>query len=413
MKVLTIARKMLLELLREPLLVGLLLFFPAALVAFYYFAFRETDAGLTTYLSLLVMDDDAGVSMVEGETEGAAQEGLLESGPAGQAVLWRAGEDLVGALDQMEWEGDPVFKVEVVDDRRAAEIALREGKASLLLTIPADFSQSLMDVSTGVDGAVPATVSLLGDLGSDGFVFARSFLDGLIREFAQQTAGWEADTLTVAYELLPGTGTMSDFDFGVAGNIVFGIMFVIVTASTVLVRENVTGTLRRLRLTQMKAAELLVGATLAQMVLAVIQMLITFGAAVLMGFQNNGSVLLTIGIGLLLNLSAVGLGLVVACFARNDGEAANLASGVMVPMVFLSGALYPMPEAPIVTIAGRTIQIYDLLPATHASEAMRRVMVFGDGPGEIAYELVALALLSLVILAVGVVLYDRLQMRRA
>jgi ABC-2 type transport system permease protein len=412
MKVLTIARKMLLELLREPLLVGLLLFFPAALVAFYYFAFRETDAGLTTYLSLLVMDDDAGVSMVEGEIEGFAQEGL-ESGPDGQAVLWRAGEDLIGALNQMEWEGDPVFKVEVVDDRRAAEIALREGKASLLLTIPADFSQSLMDVSTGGDGATPATVSLLGDLGSDGFVFARSFLDGLIREFARQAAGWEADTLTVAYELLPGTGTVSDFDFGVAGNIVFGIMFVIVTASTVLVRENVFGTLRRLRLTRMKAAELLVGATLAQMVLAVIQMLITFGAAVLMGFQNNGSVWLTIGIGLLLNLSAVGLGLVVACFARNDGEAANLASGVMVPMVFLSGALYPMPEAPIATVAGRSIQIYDLLPATHASEAMRRVMVFGDGPGEIAYELVALALLSLVILAVGVVLYDRLQMRRA
>jgi ABC-2 type transport system permease protein len=412
MKALIVARKMLVELWREPLLVGLLLLFPTALVAFYYFAFRETDAGLATYLSLLVMDDDAGVSMAEGQTEGFAEEGL-ESGSDGQAVLWRAGEDLVEALDQMEWEGDPVFKVEVVDDRRAAEIALREGKASLLLTIPADFSQSLLDVSTGVDGATPATVSLLGDLGSDGFVFARSFLDGLIREFTRQAARWGADTLTVAYELLPGTGTMSDFDFGVAGNIVFGIMFVIVTASTVLVRENVTGTLRRLRLTRMKAAELLVGATLAQMVLAVIQMLITFGAAVLMGFQNNGSVWLTIGIGLLLNLSAVGLGLVVACFARNDGEAANLASGVMVPMVFLSGALYPMPEAPIATVAGRTIQIYDLLPATHASEAMRRVMVFGDGPGEIAYELVALALLSLVILALGVMLYDRLQMRRA
>ena len=64
------------------------------------------------------------------------------------------------------------------------------------------------------------------------------------------------------------------------------------------------------------------------------------------------------------------------------------------------------------TVAGRTFQVYDLLPATHASEAMRRVMVFGEGAGEIAFELVALALLSLVILAVGVVLYDRLQMRR-
>ena len=61
MKTLTIARKMLFEMLREPLLAGLLLLFPATLVAFYYFAFRETDAGLATYLSLLVINDDAGV----------------------------------------------------------------------------------------------------------------------------------------------------------------------------------------------------------------------------------------------------------------------------------------------------------------------------------------------------------------
>ena len=88
-----------------------------------------------------------------------------------------------------------------------------------------------------------------------GFVDAHVHIESSMlvpSEFAREAAGWEGDTLTVAYELLPGTGTMSDFDFGVAGNIVFGIMFVVITASTVLVRENVTGTLRRLRLKRIK-----------------------------------------------------------------------------------------------------------------------------------------------------------------
>jgi len=40
------------------------------------------------------------------------------------------------------------------------------------------------------------------------------------------------------------------------------------------------------------------------------------------------------------------------------------------------------------------------------------VLVFGDGAGAIAYELIALAVLSAAILAAGVVLYRRLQMQR-
>jgi len=148
------------------------------------------------------------------------------------------------------------------------------------------------------------------------------------------------------------------------------------------------------------------------MVAAAVQMPITFGAALAMGFQSNGSLLLAMGIGLLLNLSAVGLGLIVACFARNDGDAVNLASGVLVPMVFLSDAMYPMPAAPILTVAGRTIEAYDLLPASHAAAAMRRVLIFGGGVGDIAYELVAMTVLSLLLLAVGVALYRRLRMRK-
>lgn len=417
MKVLSIARKTLLELVREPLLLGLMLLFPTVIVGFYYIAFGQTEEGLSTYLNILVINEDTGATLEGDMPFDWAQDVPFDWAQdvpfdLAQDGYWQAGAMLIWVMREIEYEGEPVFEVEMVTDRRAAEIALREHKASLLLAIPPDFTQVLVDHVSGAEGASPAVVSLVGDPGSNNFVFAHSFLNGLVREFAQEVVGWQDDALTIAYEFLPGTGTMSDFDFGVGGIIVFGLTFGMITTATVMVRESVTGTLRRLQLTRASASDLLLGVTLAQMVVAAVQVPITFGAAVAMGFRSNGSLLLTMGIGLLLNLSVVGLGLIVACFSRDDGEATNLGSGLLVPVVFLSGALYPMPDVPIATIAGRTIQVYDILPTTHAAEAMRRVLVSGDGLGAIAYELVAMTVLSVLLLTVGVILYQRLRLRR-
>ncbi len=376
MKILAIARKTLLELWREPLLIGLLLLFPVLLVIFYYVAFGQTKDGLASYLKLLVMNDDAG--------------------PAGTA--------LVEVIRETEYNGDLVFDVTIATDRNTAEIALREHKAALLLVIPSDFTQSLT-----VQQA-PATVRLVGDASSDSFVFAQGFLDDLVQRFARQAAGRKEPTL-VTYEFLPGTGTMSDFDFGVPGTIVFGVMFMTVATAMILVRERVSHTLRRLRLTRASARDLLLGITLALLIVSLVQAPLTLGAAVALGFHAQGSLVLAMGIVLLLGLSAIGLGLIVACFAHNDGEAANLGSVVGVMMALLSDALYPMPAAPVATIAGRTIELYDVLPPTHAGEAMRRVLIFGEGADAIVYELVMMAVLAALFLTVGVIFYRRVQMR--
>ena len=411
MKVLSIARKTLLELWREPLLLGLMLFFPIVLVGFYYVAFGQTEDGLSTYLNILVINEDVGATLEGDLSFDLAQDDSFdlaqnESFDLAQGDYWQAGATLIWAMRAIEFEGEPVFDVQIVTDRRAADIALREHKVSLLLAIPPDFTQAI------VDQASPAVVSLEGDAGSDNFVFAHSFLNGLVRQFALEIVGGQDDAWTIAYEFLPGTGTMSDFDFGVGGIIIFGIAFGLVTTATIMVRESATGTLRRLQLTRAGAGDLLLGVTLAQMLVAAVQVPITFGAAWAMGFRSNGSLLLAIGIGLLFNLSVVGLGLIVACFSRDDGEAANLGSGVLVPVVFLTDALYPMPDLPLFSIGSRTVQVYDILPTTHAAEAMRRVLISGDGPGAIAYELAATTVLSALLLALGVILYQRLRLRQ-
>ncbi|MBN1992453.1 MAG: ABC transporter permease [Anaerolineae bacterium] len=393
MKILSIAKKSLLELWREPLLLGLLLFFPVVLVGFYYLAFGHTEGGLAAYLDVLVANNDAGTTLPNQST-------------------WQAGNELLDVIQAAEFEDQPIFDVAVVADPHSAEITLRERKAAMLVVIPPNFSQALVEGMAGTGPVSPAAVALVGDPNNGNFMFARSFMEGLVRQYTLQTMQWSDEHFAVNYEFLPGTGTMSDFDFGVAGIIIFGIAFVVITTATVLVRENVQGTLPRLRLTRARAGDLLIGVTLGQMAVIVVQMLLTFGAARVLGFQNNGSLLLVIIIGLLFSLAAVGAGLLVACFARNDGEVANLGSAVLVPLVFLSGALFPMPKAPLFTIGGRTIEAYDILPATHTAAAMRKVLIFGDGLADIGYELVMMTVLSALILIVGIVMYQRLQLRK-
>ena len=381
MKILSITRKTLLEVLREPLHLGLIVFFPVALLGFYYMAFGQAkSAGLATYLRVLVVNQDAGP----------------------------AGEELLAVLRAQEWEDKPIFDLSVIADASAGRTLLLERKAALLLVIPPDFARTLAAVAAG---GGPAVVTMVGDPASDQYIFARSILESIVREFSRDTAGFPAVSTPVRYGYIPGTGEMSDFDFGVPGMIVFGIVFVMITTAIAMVREQTFGTLRRLRLTCVHARDLLIGVTLAQGGVLALQIPLSFGAALALGFVNNGSLLLAMFICALIGLGAVGVGLIIACFSRTEGDVVNLASVALLPLVFLSGAVFPLPAAPLVIIAGQTVEAYDLLPTTHGVEALRRVLVLGDGIGAIGYELAGLTVLSLLILTAGIVLYQRLQMR--
>ena len=378
MKALRVAHKTLREAWREPKLFGLLMAFPALLVMIYYVAFGQNQPGLSQVLRVMVTNHDAGP----------------------------AGARLVVALRDERFDGQPVFEVVPAAGRASAEVALRERKAALWLVLPADFSQALQA------GRGAAMVQMVGDPASDLYIFASSFASSVIDTFTRGATGWDKPS-PVGMEFLRGTGTLSDLQFGIPGVLVFGVLFNTISAAMVLVREEVAGTLRRLKLSRATGFDLIAGIALAHLVLAALQVPLAFGVALAFGFKSPGSLLLAIAIGAVLSLAATGMGLLAACFARNDGEAANLGTLLLMPLAFLSGAVFPMPPLPLFTVAGRVIQLYDILPSTHAAEAMRRVLIFGDGPAEVAYSLAGLTILSVLYLALGVAVYQRRRLKLA
>lgn len=391
MKIPAVAKKTLLELIREPQLLFIGFGFAVILLSIYYVAFGETEKGMSDLLKVLVVNNDTDVDYKETHRN--------------------IGNEFVDELKGITFDGKPVLDVTRVTNHKAAEISLKEGKASLMLVLPADLSQALLGgFPNNTKTGKPSVISFVGDTASSNFGFAGSYIEDQFSQFARKTLN-TSENVHFDIEFLPGTGTLSDLQFGVPGIIIFCILFLAMTTATTLVRDDASGTLKRLKLTGMTAIPLLSGVAIAQMVLAAFQVPLTFLAALAFGFKATGSLFLAVGIGGLLSLAAVGIGLIVASLSRTDGEAADIAAIILVPMAFLSGALFPMPKAPLATLWGHVIQIYDILPPTHAVSAMRRVLVFGEGPGAIAFELSTLTVLSLLYLIAGVALYQRRRLR--
>ncbi|MCP4517968.1 MAG: ABC transporter permease [Delftia sp.] len=191
----------------------------------------------------------------------------------------------------------------------------------------------------------------------------------------------------------------------------FALLLIIPQTAMLAAREIRWGTLRRLRLSHMRAWDLLGGISMAQMVVAVAQVVIVFLCALALGYHNQGSLWLAILVGLAVSFSAIGQGMVVACFVQNDSQATNAGSTLSMVQVFFSGAMYQLPPLTVFTLAGHQIDLFDVFPATHGFLALQQVLSYGAGLGEVAFRLGATLFLSALYLGAGVFVFQRLQMR--
>jgi ABC-2 type transport system permease protein len=377
MKMLQVARKTILEAWREPQLFGLLLVFPALLIMIYFYAFGGANSqGMSQYITVMVYNQDAGPH----------------------------GTELIQAMREAQFDGKAVFTLQFTDNPQDAQMPLKEHKLAMLLTIPPNFSQKIEAARTG--GSEMAVLRLDGDPTADMYVFASGFLGSVVDELSNRLTNWQGAPVASS-EFVENTGKTSDFQFGVPGVLVFGVLFIMISSAIVLVREEVNGSLQRLRVAGASALDIIGGVALAHMFYTLLQLLLALGVGTAYGFKSPGSIPLTLLVGMVVSLLATGLGMLAAAFTHSDGEAANLATGLMVPMAFLSGAVFPMPPMPIAQIGGVTISVFDMLPTTHASNMMRRILIYGDGLGQLVYPGIALLVLSAIYILVGAWFYQR------
>jgi ABC-2 type transport system permease protein len=365
-KSLLVARKSLLEIIREPTLLGLVILMPLVFVGIA--AFGYSAPFLVTHPLWVIVQ-------AEGDL------GLIEALRAEQYPDSRA-----------------VFDVAVVTDQDAAQIALAEREIT-----------ALVEVGAGADGRPMVTVH--GDALYGRFYRAGVVLDEVVQRYADRLAG-RGTLVQIREERYAPAGPENEFDYYAPGMMVFALLMIIPQTAMLVGRELRWGTLRRLRLSRIRAWELLGGISLAQMAVAVIQVLVVFISAQALGYNNHGSLILAVFVGLAISLSAVGMGLIVACFIENDSQAVNLGSTVTMVQVFVSGAFFPLPPLTVITFLGHPIGLFDIFPASHGMLALQQVLNDGAGLGGIGFRLAAIILLSGLTFVAGVFTFHRLKMGR-
>ena len=290
-------------------------------------------------------------------------------------------------------DGRPNFAIEKISSRDEAETSLKDRKAAALLILEED-----------AEGVVHYTIR--GDALYMSFVKTSSQLEAIIIPWLERQQG-KPERFLLQVKPLDRPRPISEFEAYVPGMMVFAILLIIPQTAMLIGRERRWGTLRRLDLSLLHPAELLGGFCLSQLVVAAFQVLLMFASALALGFQNRGSLLLALGIGIILAFSSVGMGLLLGCFIRNDTDALNTGSAVSMIQVFLSGAFFAMPTPILFTWMDHPINLFDFLPASHGMLALQQVLSGGANLAEVGFRCTATLLLSLFYFFLGVLVYRK------
>ncbi len=357
-----VARKSLLEIVREPQLIGLVIALPVIFVIITAFAYNP--ALLVRYKIAVDSTDPAG-------------------------------DPLIAQIEALHYaDGSPVFDLTRTDQ------ALRQVEKHDLAAL----------VTITPDAAGRLAVTVHGDMFNLAFNRANASLKNVINSYGDTVEG-RAPAITIRREALAAHGPTTYFDLYAPGMFIFAWLMLIPQTAMLIARELRGRTLNRLRLTRLRAWDLLAGSSLAQIVIALVQVIAVFVTALALGFHNQGSLAVAVVVGLAISFSAIGSGLIVACFVQDDSQAANIGGAVAMVQVFFSGAFYAMPPMTMFTLAGHPIDVFDLFPATSGFLALQRVLCYGASFGEIGFRLALTFGLAAVYFLAGVIIFHRLKMR--
>lgn len=186
---------------------------------------------------------------------------------------------------------------------------------------------------------------------------------------------------------------------GILGmNMMFSALFGV---GYVVVRYRKNGVLKRLSVTPLKPWEFLTAQMFSRMFLILFSTSLVYaGCSLLYGFRCKGSIADLLITGALGGFSMISLGLVIASKTSSEELAEGLLNFISWPMMFLSGVWFSLEGArPWVITASK------MLPLSHLISAARKIMNDGSGLYEIRYELISLASMSLIFLAIGSLLF--------
>ncbi len=197
---------------------------------------------------------------------------------------------------------------------------------------------------------------------------------------------------------------MKRMDFWIPGlvAIILQIQSLLLTAFAI-VREREQGTLEQLIVTPIKSWELMLGKILPFVAVALINVALTVGVGVFwFDVPVAGSIPLLFGLSLIFLLGSLGLGVLISNISTNQMQAMYIASFIMIPAFILSGLFVPRYNMP-------RLAYYSgfLLPVTYYLEIVRGIISKGVGITYLWPWIWPMAVFSLVVFFLSVILFRK------
>ena len=265
-----------------------------------------------------------------------------------------------------------------------AERLIRNQKADLAVVFSADFASKREGVQFIVDGADP--------------------------NMAQQWTNYATGVITnmdaslVNAKMLYNPQMKSAYNFVPA---IMGMLLMLVCAmmtSISIVREKEKGTMEVLLVSPVKPFMIIIAKVVPYLVLAfvILTTILLMGRYVL-GVPLQGSIVWIYLVSTIYIVLALSLGLLISNIATSQLMALLLSAMVLlVPIVMLSGMLFPVESMPPV------LQwISAIVPPRYYIQAMRKLMIMGVGIGEVAREVLILTGMTVFLLAVALKKFNK------
>jgi ABC-2 type transport system permease protein len=332
----------------------------------------------------------------------------IENSQAFADALPGGKEEMLGRLGGLRYgDGASMLRaIEVAGEAEGRKL-LQNGGADAMLILPEEFPRAIKRIQAGSVESAP--LRIVGNLSHPYYMIALTLSGGAVEAWVAGMTGRKA-LLTYQETPLGLSGAKSEFDIYVPGVLIVSVVMLIFFAAMTVTREVESGAMKRMRLSRATPFDLLGGISMSILALGAAAFAISLLTAALLGFHSAGSLFAGFLVGLLTILSVIGLGLIVACFSRTVMEAFVIANFPLIPMMFLSGAVFPLPKTVLFRLGPWPVGLFDFIPPVHAVSALGKIFTYGMGLGELPYELSALALLSVLYFAAGLWLFRRMKM---
>jgi ABC-type multidrug transport system, permease component len=256
--------------------------------------------------------------------------------------------------------------VTVFDSIEAADQALKSGKLDAVI----QFKDGKPDITLeGSDPSASRSTQLV----------MQKALQSNVQELAP----------TVHY--LYGGPDMASFDsFGPVLIGFFSFFFVFLLAGVSFLRERTSGTLERLLATPIRRSEIVLGYLAGFGIFTLIQAtLIAWFSVQVLGMSMSGNIVNMLLINLLLSLTALTLGTLLSSFASSEFQIIQFIPIIIVPQAFFSGLFNLDAMNPVLQ------KLSYIMPLYYGADAMRGIMIRGEGIPDIQLDIYVLAGLSI------------------